>query len=276
MVKAMQKKRSKDVPNAEMFIKRPWTDEEENQLRESVRTHGPNNWGVICRDRKFIEMIGNHTMEDIKTRWRMIEKGRKHRRDKAPPTMAGATHAGPPDPSATGKLGVMNQLKLKQTLVTETEKRRELAEEIEAERKARLEAEKQAALQMRERKKLAQKLAEFESLVKTGGSLPPVAPVRPPRHPMGATGGAGAGDDAMSRVSRARSARSEARSYVSEGSSYVSGSTYTGRPESEYTSRSRGTARSMVSRLSSSSAAIAASQRTRERARELLDRKKGE
>lgn len=75
MVKGQSKRRRHEA-TPDMFVKRPWTGEETRQLRDAVMKHGPNNWDVVCRDRAYIEMIGNHTMEDIKTKWRTIEKSR--------------------------------------------------------------------------------------------------------------------------------------------------------------------------------------------------------
>uniref|UniRef100_A0A7S1C7D5 Myb-like domain-containing protein n=1 Tax=Bicosoecida sp. CB-2014 TaxID=1486930 RepID=A0A7S1C7D5_9STRA len=267
MVKALDKRRAKDVPNADMFIKRPWTEEEDQQLCDAVRKHGPNNWEVVCRDRSFIEMIGNHTQEDIKSRWRLVERNRRTRRERLPPSGFKQTTMAA-EGGGTKKMGVMNQLKMKKTLEEETVQRRKLAEQIERERRARLEAEKQAALQMRERKRLAQKLAEFEDLVKTATLKGAKSePILPPVHGgsarghkwAGGEGGAGAGDDA-SYVSRG-SRRSRATGYSE--SAYTRGSR---RPETH-----RSTARSVSSHLSTSSKAIEDSRKTRERARAALD-----
>mmetsp|Transcript_183081 Transcript_183081/g.445692 ORF Transcript_183081/g.445692 Transcript_183081/m.445692 type:complete len:327 (-) Transcript_183081:76-1056(-) len=281
MVKALNKRRAKDVPDADMFIKRPWTEEEDQQLVAAVRKHGPNNWQVVCRDRTFIEMIGNHTQEDIKSRWRLVERNRRTRRERLPPS--GFKQATLGASGGTQKMGVMNQLKMKKTLQEETEQRRTLASQIERERRARLEAEKQAAVQMKERKRLAEKLAEFEDLVKTAtmkGSKS--APVLPPVHPGGsapghrwAGGGAGgSGDDAASALTRGSRRSHGSRRSRGSRRSHGSRSEYT---ESVYTRGSRrpethrSTARSVASKLSTSSAAIEASRETRERARQRLD-----
>lgn len=263
MVKALEARRGRlgGQTNADMFIKRPWTEEEDAQLADAVRKHGPNNWEVACRDRTFLEMIGNHTIEDIKTRWRLVERTRRTRRNKLPPSglKASMGHSGGGaggEADATKKLGVMNQLKLKSTLMKETEERQKLASQIERERRARLEAEKQAALQMRERKRLAAKLSEFETLVKSAS-----APALPPLGDAGRSPSAPEGDEdaAYSYVS-GRSGRSH-RSHRSRRSHAGSG----------VSRKSRDTARSMASHLSRSSAALMASHRTRERAREMLD-----
>lgn len=169
MVKTQNKKRPQ--ANPDMFVKRPWTHEEEQQLRDAVMRHGPNNWEVVCRDRTYIEMIGNHTMEDIKTKWRTIEKARlrsrrlrvQNQQSSSPSRSAGA-RAG----SNNATLNVLNQLKLKQTLQAESQKRAALADKINRERVARLEAEKKAALQMRERRKLEEKLRNFQKMAKSG------------------------------------------------------------------------------------------------------------
>lgn len=121
MVKALDKRRAKDVPNADMFIKRPWTEEEDQQLCDAVRKHGPNNWEVVCRDRSFIEMIGNHTQEDIKSRWRLVERNRRTKRARLPPS--GFKQSTMAVSGGTQKMGVMNQLKMKKTLQEETEQR---------------------------------------------------------------------------------------------------------------------------------------------------------
>lgn len=175
MVKSQSKRRRAEA-NPDMFVKRPWTAEEEQQLRDAVMRHGPNNWEVVCRDRTYIEMIGNHTMEDIKTKWRTIEKARlrsrklrvQNQQASSPSHTHGATGAS--GGSGSASLNVLNQLKLKQTLQAESQKRAALAHSITRERVARLEAEKKAALQMRERRKLEEKLRQFQKMAKSGGS----------------------------------------------------------------------------------------------------------
>lgn len=128
---------------------------------------------------------------------------------------------------------------------------------------------------MKERKRLAEKLAEFEDLVQEAtlkGSKS--APVLPPAHPGGSsrghrwTGGGAADDDGASALTRG--SRRSHGSRRSRGSrSEYSESVYTRgsrRPETH-----RSTARSVASKLSTSSAAIEASRETRERARAALD-----
>ena len=175
MVKGQNKRRRQEV-NPDMFVKRPWTGEEEQQLRDAVMRHGPNNWEVVCRDRTYIEMIGNHTMEDIKTKWRMIEKSRLRSRKQrvAMQQSASPGRAAPPRAATNATLNVLNQLKLKQTLQREAEKRADLADKINRERVARLEAEKKAALQMRERRKLEEKLRNFQKMAGSSGGANPV------------------------------------------------------------------------------------------------------
>ena len=175
MVKSQNKRRRAEA-NPDMFVKRPWTAEEEQQLRDAVMRHGPNNWEVVCRDRTDIEMIGNHTMEDIKTKWRTIEKARlrsrklrvQNQQTSSPSHTHGATGG---SGSGSASLNVLNQLKLMQTLQAESQKRAALAHSITRERVARLEAEKKAALQIRERRKLEEKLRQFQKMAKSGGTV---------------------------------------------------------------------------------------------------------
>lgn len=174
MVKTKNKKRRPEM-NPDMFVKRPWTQEEEQQLRDAVMRHGPNNWEVVCRDRTYIEMIGNHTMEDIKTKWRTIEKARirsrrlrvQHQAAASPGKHGGGGGGGAFRATGSSSLNVLNQLKLKQTLKAESTKRQQLSESINRERIARLEAEKKAAIQMRERRKLEEKLRQFQKMAKS-------------------------------------------------------------------------------------------------------------
>lgn len=170
MVKSQNKKRRHEA-NPDMFVKRPWTGEEEQQLRDAVMRHGPNNWEVVCRDRTYIEMIGNHTMEDIKTKWRTIEKARlRSRRLRVQNQQSSSpSRGGAPRAANNATLNVLNQLKLKQTLQAESAKRADLADRITRERVARLEAEKKAALQMRERRKLEEKLRNFQKMAGSSG-----------------------------------------------------------------------------------------------------------
>jgi len=176
MVKSQNKRRRHEV-NPDMFVKRPWTAEEEQQLRDAVMRHGPNNWEVVCRDRTYIEMIGNHTMEDIKTKWRTIEKARLRSRrlrvanqTASSPSRTNGGSFGRSGAGGGGQLNVLNQLKLKQTLQAENAKRAQLSESINRERIARLEAEKKAAMQMRERRKLEEKLRQFQKMAGSGSA----------------------------------------------------------------------------------------------------------
>lgn len=207
MVKA-QNKHKRAAVNPDMFVKRPWTDEETQQLKDAVMCHGPNNWEVVCRDRTYIEMIGNHTMEDIKTKWRTIEKARLRSRKMRVQNASSSSPTRSKLSASKGgaSLNVLNQLKLKQSLQAESIKRQELADSIRRERVARLEAEKKAALQMRERRKLEEKLMQFQKMADGGGgagrsaklikagsfSMLPRAVKAPSRGvPLGAGGGGG-------------------------------------------------------------------------------------
>lgn len=175
LVKKFEKKLKKSSePNPDVFAKREWTQLEDQQLREAVRKHGTHNWAVMCQDRLFLEMIANHTEEDVKARWRhqqrQIAAYRKQRAGRREPLTAtvsslssslGRSRAVDPD-----SVDPVRELRLKQTLQREADKRANLERGLRAEQAVRFEAEKLIATQLRERRKMEKQLKQYESSLK--------------------------------------------------------------------------------------------------------------
>lgn len=135
---------------------------------QQERTHMVIIWDrdVLCKDREFLEMISNHTKEDISGRWKMLERERRKRKPKVMTTMQYLRESATtfdqkrnPEPHY--------ELKLAATLTEEQKKKDAVARRLRKERAALLAAETKIAKEMKEREKLQLALAEYETLMKS-------------------------------------------------------------------------------------------------------------
>jgi hypothetical protein len=248
-------------PNPDAFVKRPWTHQEDEQLREAVRRHGTQNWPKVCHDRTFLEMIANHTEEDVKARWRFLQKQlaaqrRQMREAKLQFKRTGAkASTGGAAADETLAVDPRQELRLKQTLKREEDRRAKLAQGLRLEQQARFNAEVEMAKQVRERRKLEDELKKYQQLLKGPGGAD-VESQWSPRSTVRST------------VSHARQSVAHTSRSRRSGAATERSAPYTGRSGMSTAMTGRSTGSNI---LTARSEAIARSQETRLRARAYLE-----